>query len=71
MRRHQESPLSPSILTSGKVLAAEDSGNVEPPDLPDGLLADDEVPGEPMTFNEDEENGLLDLLADDVERIWN
>ena len=26
-------------------MAAEDGGHVEPPDLPDGLFADDEAPG--------------------------
>ena len=44
MRQHQESPLRPSHQPNGQVLAAEGSGNVEPPDLPDGLFADDEEP---------------------------
>ena len=60
MRQHQESPLGPSTTTSGQVLAAEDGGDVEPPDLPDGLFADDGA-REPLSIlNEDEENQLID-----------
>ena len=44
MRQHPESPLRPSILPSGQVLAFEDGGDEEPPDLPDGLFSDDELP---------------------------
>ena len=33
-------------------MAAEDGGDVEPPDLPDGLCADDKVHGEPFVLNE-------------------
>ena len=55
MRQHQESPLRPSHQPNGQVLAAEGSGNVEPPDLPDGLFADDEA-SEAIVLNDDEEN---------------
>ncbi len=44
MRQHPESPLRPSTLPSGQVLAFEDGGDEEPPDLPDGLFSDDELP---------------------------
>ena len=55
MRQHQESPLRPSHQPNGQVLAAEGSGNVGPPDLPDGLFADDEA-SEAIVLNDDEEN---------------
>ena len=62
MRQLQDSqpPLRPSITSSGKVLAAEDGGDVEPLDLPDGLIAEGEVQGEPFVINEDEENDFTD-----------
>ena len=55
MRRHQESPIRPSNRTFGQVLAAEGSGDVEPPDLPDGLFADD-VASEGAILEESTEN---------------
>ena len=55
MRQHQESPLRPSHQPNGQVLAAEGSGNVEPPDLPDGLFANDEA-SKGIILNDDEEN---------------
>ena len=43
MRHPQDtqSPLRPSTIISGQVLAAEDGGDDEPPDLPDGLFDED------------------------------
>ena len=55
MRQHEGSHLRPSIRSHGQVLATEGSGNVEPPDLPDGLFANDEA-SEAIVFNDDEEN---------------
>ena len=50
MIQHQESHLRQS---------AGDSGNVGPPDLPDGLFADDEACGEPSITNGDAENDFI------------
>ena len=55
MRRYQESPFRQSIQTHGQVLATEGNGNVEPPDLPDGLFANDEA-SEAIILNGDEGN---------------
>ena len=55
MRQHQESPLRPSTQIFGQVLAAEGSGNVEPPDLPDGLFAED-VASDNAVLEGDEED---------------
>ena len=45
MRRHQGSPVRASIQTHGQVPATECSGNVGPPDLPDGLFANGAASG--------------------------
>ena len=55
VRQHQESPIRPPTQTVGQVLATEGSGEVEPPDLPDGLSASDEV-SEETVLNDDEDN---------------
>ena len=55
MRAHQDPHIRQSNQPFGEVLATEGSGNVEPPDLPDGLFADDEA-SEAIVLNDDEEN---------------
>ena len=55
MRAHQDPPIRPSNQPFGQVLAAEGSGNVEPPDLPDELFGEDEA-WEAIVLNDDDEN---------------
>ena len=55
MRAHQDPPIRPATQPFGQVLAAEGSGDVEPPDLPEGLFANDEA-SEVIVLNDDEEN---------------
>ena len=43
-----KSPSSPSISNNGQVLATEEGGGEEPLGLPDGLLVDEELSGEPL-----------------------
>ena len=57
MRAHQDPPIRPSNQPFGQVLATEGSGNVEPPDLPDGLFAEDEV--------DDENDVSIEYLEDE------
>ena len=45
--------------SAGQVLAAGDGGDVESPDLPDGLLADDEALDGLVDFKGDEENDII------------
>ena len=62
MRQLQEtqSPTRPSNITSGQILAAEDGGDEEPHELPDGLFADDvDAVGNGLHHpREDEDDGL-------------
>ena len=56
-----QSPLRPSTIISGPVLAAEDGGDVQPPDLPDGLFAEDGDDDEELHQPQgNDENGLVD-----------
>lgn len=63
MRQLQEtqSPIRPSIIISCQVLAAEDGGDEEPLELPDGFCADDEADGNGLHHPpETEDSNLTD-----------